>query len=188
MSLQSSFEIPPGQSPPFAIVTPDDHEAWILISTALGLACFLFFAGIRIVVRTTISHGLGPDDYLFYSAIVLAIIQSSIILAACSKGLGKTLDLVPSKSARESVQRMTYTSDLFFVLIIGLCKISVVSFLHRISRMKQHRLVFNITMGIFATWTVGAFLTMALQCNLSHPWFSIGEKCPGVVSRSQTVT
>ncbi|KAH0848528.1 hypothetical protein FOPE_02582 [Fonsecaea pedrosoi] len=184
MTSQSSITIPPGQSPPFAVVTPDDHEAYILISTAFGLACILFFAGIRTVVRTTISHGIGTDDYLFYAATALAIIQSSVVLAACSKGLGKALHLVSLESQNE-VQKMYYTSNLFFIVVIGLAKISLVSFLHRISRMKQHRLVFNIAMGVLGVWTVGAFLAVAFQCNLSHAWLTVGEKCPGITDSSK---
>ncbi|OAP62850.1 hypothetical protein AYL99_02077 [Fonsecaea erecta] len=186
MSSQSSIDVPAGQSPPFAAVTPDDHEAYILISTAFGLACFLFFAGIRTVVRTTISHGIGFDDYLFYAATVLAVIQSSVVLGACSKGLGKSLHLV-SLEAQHDIQRMTYTSNLFFILIIGLSKISIVSFLHRISRMKQHRLVFNIAMGLLGVWTLGAFLAVAFQCDLSHPWLTVNQKCPGVLRRWQVI-
>ncbi|KIW33502.1 uncharacterized protein PV07_00348 [Cladophialophora immunda] len=186
MSSQSSITVPAGQSPPFAVVTPDDHEAYILISAAFGLACIVFFASIRTVVRTTISHGIGLDDYLFYTATGLAIIQSGIVLGACSKGLGKALRLVSLESQHE-VQKMVYASNLFFMVIIGLSKISIVSFLHRISRMKQHRLVFNIAMGLLGVWTVGAFLTMAFQCDLSHPWLTVGQKCPGVLRRVQVI-
>ncbi|KIY04000.1 uncharacterized protein Z520_00692 [Fonsecaea multimorphosa CBS 102226] len=186
MSSQSSITVPAGQSPPFAVVTPDDHEAYILISTAFGLACILFFAGIRTVVRTTISHGIGLDDYLFYAGSLLAIIQSSIVLGACSKGLGKALHLV-SLERQHEIQKMTYAGNLFFIIIIGLSKISIVSFLHRISRMKQHRLVFNIAMGILGLWTVGSFLAIAFQCDLSHAWLTVNQKCPGVFRRWQVI-
>ncbi|KIW42566.1 uncharacterized protein PV06_06105 [Exophiala oligosperma] len=186
MSSPARAAIPPGQSAPFASVTPDDHAAYVLISTAFGLACFLFFGGIRTVVRVTLGNGIGFDDHLFYAATGFAIIQSSLVLGACSKGLGKSLSLV-SPEAVPGVQKMYYASNLFFILVIGLCKISVVSFLHRISRMKQHRFIFDIAMVILAIWTFGAFLTIALQCNLSHPWLTVNEKCPGVLERWQVI-
>lgn len=181
MSSEYSPVVPEGQSPPFAVVTPNDHAAWILIATALGLACFLFFGGIRTLVRGTISHGFGVDDYVLYAATALAVIQSSIILGACSKGLGKAVDLV-SPEAQDEVQKMYYTSNLFFIVAVGLSKVSVVSFLRRISRMKEHRLVFSISMGFIAAWTFGSLLGIALQCNMRHPWISIDEECPGIVS------
>jgi hypothetical protein len=139
-----------------------------LIATALGLACYLFFGGMRILVRVTISHGFDLDDYVLCAATILAIIQSSLVLGACSKGLGKSVDLV-SQEAREDVQKIYYTSNLFFILVIGLSKISVICFLGRISRMKQHRIVFNVAMGIIAAWVFGSLFAMALQCDLQTP-------------------
>lgn len=181
MSSQTGLIVPEGHSPPFATVTPDDHSAWILIATALGLACYLFFGAIRILVRVTISHGFALDDYVLCAATILAIIQSSLVLGACSKGLGKSLDLV-SPEAQEDVQKIYYTSNLFYILVIGFSKISVICFLSRISRMKQHRVVFNMAMGFIAAWTFGSFLAMALQCDLQNPWIMVGEDCSGTVS------
>jgi hypothetical protein len=136
---------------------------------------------IRVLVRTTLTNGLGIDDYLLFTATILAIIQSAIVLAASAKGLGKTIDLMPS-SAQQTVQEMYYTSNLFMLLSLGLAKISVVYFLHRISRMKQHRIVFNTAMGVIAACTIGSVFAIALQCNFHHPWFTVGENCPGIVS------
>lgn len=62
MSIQGSFVVPPGQSPPFAIVTETDHQAWIFIATAFGLCCSLLFGGIRVLVGLTAARGAGLDD------------------------------------------------------------------------------------------------------------------------------
>ncbi len=173
MSSQTEFHVPPGQYPPFAVVTPNDHTAWILIVTALGVACFLFFGSVRALVRFSFGHGFGLDDYILYSATALAIIQSSIVLGACSKGLGKALHLV-SADDQVSVQKMYYTSNLFFILALGLSKISVVCFLRRISRTNAtHKLAFNAAIALTAAWTLGSFLAVALQCNFGHPWITV---------------
>ena len=181
MSSTSSPTVPAGQYPPLAVVTPDDHEAWIVIATALGLAISLFFATIRVIVRSTLGHGFGVDDLVLGAATVFALIQSSIILGACSKGLGKALRLV-SAEAQEEVQKLYYTSNIFFLLAIGTAKISVICFLRRISRMGQHRRVFNIALGVMAAWAFGSIMAISLQCNLGHPWFSVNDNCPEVVS------
>lgn len=182
MSSQTGLVIPPGYSPPFATITPDDHAAWILIAAALGLACYLFFGIIRIVVRMTISHGFALDDYVLGAATLLAVIESSLVLGACSKGFGKSAAIL-SPEAQEQVQKIYYTSSLFYILVIGLSKISVICFLSRISRMKQHRLVFNIAMGLITAWMVGSFLAMALQCDISNPWIIENQpECSGTVS------
>ena len=62
MSRSSSFIVPAGQSPPFAVVTETDHEAWIVIATAFGLCCSLIFGAFRVFVRFTIARGAGLDD------------------------------------------------------------------------------------------------------------------------------
>lgn len=64
------FTVPPGQSAPFATVTPTDHSAWIIISTALGLSMSLPFAAIRVFIRSATKHGYGKDDYLLAAATV----------------------------------------------------------------------------------------------------------------------
>lgn len=181
MSSNSGLSVPEGQYPPFTTVTPNDHTAWILIPTAVGLTWFLFFGCLRVLVRLTFSYGFGLDDYTLHAATVLATIQSSIILGACSKGLGKAVDLV-SPGAQDKVQMMYYTSNLFFILATGVSKISVVCFLHRISQINKHRLVFNIAIGLVGAWTIGSLLATALQCNLRHPWISVDEECPDIVS------
>lgn len=182
MSSSSDFLVPDGQYPPFAVVTDYDHAAWIIIPTALGFVCTLFFAGVRILVRRAISDGSALDDYLLYGATGLAMIQSSLVLGACSNGLGKALDLI-SPAELGGLQNMYYTSNLFFIMAIGLAKISVVRLLHRISRSEQHRLVFNIATGLIGAWIVASVFALALQCDLHHPWISVDQKCPGMRAR-----
>src|SRR5271155_4676800 len=124
-SPSTGFSVPSGQNPPFAVVTDTNHTAWIIIATALGLACVLLFSCIRIFVRCTISPGVGLDDAFLAAATVslknsvvptgllgalihrptplcadhelqiVAVIQSSILLGACSDGLGKSIELLP---------------------------------------------------------------------------------------------
>ena len=132
MSSKHRLVVPEGQYPPFSVVTPDDHTAWILIATALGLVYSLFFGAIRVLVRCTISRGFGLDDYTICVATILATVQSSMILGACSKGLGESVNLI-SAQAQEQVQQMYHTSNFFLIVALGLSKISAVYFLYRIS-------------------------------------------------------
>ncbi len=107
--------VPEGQAPPFAVVTPTDHSAWIIIATAFGLSCVLLFSFIRLFIRLTIAPPFGLDDAFLGSATVcfpciryisqrclatyhhlqvISIVQSSITLYAASLGLGKSIELV----------------------------------------------------------------------------------------------
>lgn len=174
--------VPEGYSPPLSIVTPDDHEAWVLIATAIGLTCGLFFTAIRILVRLTLSRGFMGDDYSLFGATIITMIQSGLLFAACSKGLGKSLTLV-NPQTQDDVQTLTYTCNLLFILALGLAKVSVVQFLLRISRVKEHRVVFKGAIAMVSAWTIASFLAIAFQCEVSAPWKTIGRNCSNLHAR-----
>lgn len=56
------------QSPPFAVVSPNDHTAWIIIGTSIGIPIVLVFGAIRLAVRRTAN--LGLDDALIAGSTV----------------------------------------------------------------------------------------------------------------------
>jgi hypothetical protein len=64
--------VPEGYHPPFAVVSPRDHTAWIVIATTLGLVNILLFAAIRFFLRLTTTQTLGRDDALIAIATVCA--------------------------------------------------------------------------------------------------------------------
>lgn len=66
----SGFVVPPGQHPPLAVVSENDHTAWIILATAIGLSCVLIFGAVRIVVRRTISPGARLDDVFLAASTV----------------------------------------------------------------------------------------------------------------------
>lgn len=72
---------------------------------------------------------------------------------------------------------MYYASNLFFALALGLSKLSVGLLLFRLTSVRFHKLIFMGVMAFIAVWTIAAFLTSALQCDLSHPWIIIGARC-----------
>ena len=111
---------PPASSdfPRLLVVTDNDHSAWIVIATALGLACVLIFAAARTVVRYSTTSDFGLDDTVYVCSVVgdraqpiplalqldsrfcsradftgkaLTIIQSSVVLYGCSLGLGASM-------------------------------------------------------------------------------------------------
>jgi hypothetical protein len=78
-------------------------------------------------------------------------------------------------------QQLYYVSTIFLMIGLGLSKLSVVFFLLRLSPARRHKLVFYGVAGVVAAWTVASIFTLALQCNISHPWITVGERCTGVV-------
>jgi hypothetical protein len=76
---------------------------------------------------------------------------------------------------------MYYVSNLFFVVSLGLSKISVAFLILRLTPQKEHRQVFLVITSLIGAWTVASTFAVALQCNLSHPWILIQESCPRAV-------
>lgn len=66
----SDGQVPPGYSPPLAVVTHNDHGANIIITAAVGLSLILLFAGIRLVMRWGDRVGSGLDDITLVAATV----------------------------------------------------------------------------------------------------------------------
>ncbi|RMZ91502.1 hypothetical protein DV736_g1275, partial [Chaetothyriales sp. CBS 134916] len=174
--------IPEGYSPPFATLTTTDHTAWILIATALCMACFLFFCSIRVALRFTLSPGFEFDDYTCWAATGIAALQSSIVLGACAKGFGKSTNLL-SVDELDSVQKLYYASNLFFILAVGMSKISVICLLHRIWRLDGNRKALYAGMAVVGAWAISSIFAIAFQCDYSHPWTMVDEKCPGIRTR-----
>ena len=113
--------VPDGQHAPFATVSKNDHGAWIIVTTAMGLAFSMLALGARALIRQHINKGWKLDDtiltiasvgriYCFCwvvanGAKVLSWVQSSLILGACASGLGKSVTIL-SASQLAHIQRV----------------------------------------------------------------------------------
>lgn len=80
-------------------MTPDDRTAYIVIATAVGMAYLPIFSAIRYFVRRATEAGL--DDILLMCSTILALVQSGIILRACSYGLGRSAAI--TQTGREGI-------------------------------------------------------------------------------------
>ncbi|KAB8292434.1 hypothetical protein EYC80_008160 [Monilinia laxa] len=178
--------VPPGQSPPFAVVTNTDHSAWIIIATALGLACVLVFSGIKAFARGSLGKEITYDEICLAASTLISVIQSSVILGACSKGLGKSIELVPAKNQAQ-IQQMCYTSLVLFIVSLGLSKSSVVVLLGSLTPDQKHKKIFRAAIGLMVAWTISSTFAVALQCNLTYPWRTIGQRCDNALLRWQMI-
>lgn len=62
--------VPPGQSPPFEVVDDQHHGAWIIITTALGVAISLVCWLIRLYVRFALTSSFGIADWILAASSV----------------------------------------------------------------------------------------------------------------------
>jgi hypothetical protein len=74
-----------------------------------------------------------------------------------------------------------YTSNLFYVITLGLAKCSVGLFLLRLSPDKRHNLASTVILVATVVLAVASLLTVALQCDLSRPWIFINAQCSNLV-------
>lgn len=105
--------------------------------------------------------------------------RTGIRCKSCQDTAGKQES--PWWRVRLMVSQMYYVSILFFVIALGMSKLSVAFLLLRLTPQQQQRRVFQVIVALITVWTIASTVAVALQCNLSHPWILIQESCPRAV-------
>ncbi|KAJ5136810.1 hypothetical protein N7448_005364 [Penicillium atrosanguineum] len=178
--------VPPGQSPPFEVVDEYHHGAWIIITAALGLvvslACFL----IRLYVRLMLIPPFARDDFVLLGATIMAIVQSSLIFYACSRGFGTSITLLDD-SRLNQIQALIATSDIFALIIIYLSKCCVLAIYLRLTPQKPHNRASWATLALCTAWLIPAVFILLVNCELNKPWRSQGGQCLNLFKRWQFI-
>ncbi|KIW33264.1 uncharacterized protein PV07_00131 [Cladophialophora immunda] len=171
--------VPSGQYPPFAVVTDNDHRAWIIIAAAMGISFMLVALVTRVLIRKFVSLGWALDDTILTISTGVAFVQASLILSACADGLGTPIKLIsPELQAR--IEKSYYMSNLLYLCALDLSKVSTILFLRRLMAPGSNmRWYCTILVGMVPATTVVFVLAVALQCDLSHPWVIVHQKCSG---------
>ncbi|KAK4550794.1 hypothetical protein LTR36_000374 [Oleoguttula mirabilis] len=137
---------------------------------------------IRVFIRSTFGQKYGIDDGLLAIATLFAVIQEAVILGAVDKGLGKKIDLVSARHV-DGIEKSFYTGNILAILVLGLAKLSIASFILRLTPIQRQRQIIFGIVGATILWMALSVFLVALQCNLSHPWALVGEKCTGISAR-----
>ncbi|KAK4497667.1 hypothetical protein PRZ48_010320 [Zasmidium cellare] len=167
--------VPPGQTPPLAVVTESDHRAWIFIAAALGLSMTLLASGIRAFIRCGTRSLWGLDDAALGLSTLLSFLQSCLILAATSKGLGES-EVTMSGAGKQRAKKLYYASNMVYVLSLGSSRVAMVLFLRRLTPVRIHVRILTALFAAEAAWMVAIFLVVALQCGVAQPW-ALGRSC-----------
>lgn len=88
------MSLPAGYSPPAFANTPEDRGGWVVIASGVGLVFILLFASLRLYTRYPFRSRLLYDDLAIIVSTAVAIIQSALVIAAVSQGLGKTAEIL----------------------------------------------------------------------------------------------
>ncbi|KAL1589047.1 hypothetical protein WHR41_02091 [Cladosporium halotolerans] len=172
------------QYPPFAVVSETDHTAWIIIAAAIGIPIILIFGGIRLAVRQPVNIGL--DDALIGGSTLVAIVQASLVLRACSYGFGKESAQI-DRSLLTRVQELYYGSNILLLISLALSKASVAALLLRLCIEKTQKKYFTGALAFVALWGLCSIFAVALQCNLSKPAILFDGECSYVLLRWQII-
>src|SRR6266480_4820481 len=131
MASNATEGLPPGDSPPLAIITSSDHSGVVLITTALAFSFTLVSLLIRIFIRfehrnpsyddlicafaTVSQHQPNVIRPLTMFCKVFAVVQSSIVFFSVTKGFGKTISDIPPTNLipLQKVCRMADVDNMF---------------------------------------------------------------------------
>ena len=81
--------------------------------------------------------------------------------------------------------QLAYAGDILFIVTLCLSKCSVILLLAGLTRDVNHSTACKVILGISAAWGVASVFTLALRCELNHPWLTINAHCTHLVCYSK---
>jgi hypothetical protein len=98
------MSLPAGCSPPVYANIPEDRSGWAVIVGGVNLVFILLFASLRLYTRYPFGSRRRYDDVAIIVSATAAIVQSCLVIAAASEGLGKTAELL-KPGAEETTEK-----------------------------------------------------------------------------------
>lgn len=184
-SITTPVSLPSGYAPPLYTITPTDQAGTIVIVTAICLIT----AVISILVRAYVMIQSGTlrlrwDDWAVVVALLLAVIQTSVVQAEAATGLGRILpDLADHES--QHIQRLQYADQIFYLLSIWVSKLSATLFFYRLSPRPKDRMLSKAAIVLVGIGAITAVLSLCFVCDITRPWqyfASVGVICVAPVS------
>lgn len=165
-----SASIPPGQSPPFYTITSTDQAGTIVIVTAVCLVAAIVSILVRgYVLMQTGTSRLRWDDWSVGLALLLAIIQTSLVQKEAELGLGRTIQDVSDREAR-TIQQLQFADQIFYVLTVWICKVSAALFFYRLSPKRGDHRTSRYILVLVGVTGIAAILLLSFVCDISQPW------------------
>ena len=152
----------------------------------------------------------GWDNYLStYTADILcllvvqaiAVVQSSLVFYACSRGFGTSISLLKEGrldqiqpvschlnstalyqwTQAENPPKLIAASDIIALIIIYLSKCCVVAIYLRLTPQKPHNRASWATLALCTAWVIPAIFIVLVNCELNTPWRGDGGQCSDLV-------
>lgn len=106
----------------------------------------------------------------------LAIGSTVAISLAVNSGLGKRNALLQNVNI-EQIQRSTYAATIFYVLTVGVSKLSITTFLSRLACTSRHKNARILLCALVVCWTVAITIGVVFECELPRPWQVLTGRC-----------
>ncbi|KAE8146686.1 hypothetical protein BDV25DRAFT_46956 [Aspergillus avenaceus] len=178
--------VPPGYSPPFQVVDDSHHGAWIIITAALGLVVSFVSFLIRLYVRLALNPPFAYDDFVLLGATVVAVVQSSLLFAAVSRGFGTSINLLQLDQVHQ-IQTLVTISDILYLVTVYVSKCCVVGIHLRLTPLKLHNRISWATLALCTAWAIISVFIIAIDCELNRPWNTAGGQCTNLLKRWQFI-
>ncbi|KAF1818350.1 uncharacterized protein K489DRAFT_413822 [Dissoconium aciculare CBS 342.82] len=144
-------------------VVEDEHDPSGLVRIVVVL-CMIFawlVMAARIEMRRPLGKLFGLDDWAALFATVLSLAQQIVVMLDLPTSLAKKPDL--QAAVLESVGKMTYTSDLLYIITLFAAKIAVATlFLRFVASQREHALVVTLLIAGLVL-ALPAFILVAAQ-------------------------
>lgn len=85
------------ESEPFFQVTPDNHAGWVVITTVSFVVYAMLGVSAKLVYRLQLT-AMKSYDWAVILAMLLALVQSILVVNACHHGLGQHQAALPEST------------------------------------------------------------------------------------------
>ncbi|KAA6415435.1 MAG: hypothetical protein FRX48_00150 [Lasallia pustulata] len=167
----ASADLPPelsfsgngGSYPPHGTISPNNHGAYVVVTTWIMMCLTV----LSVLTRLSMRRNLGKDNIAIFIASVLLIVQSVTIHIAVNCGLGRHMASLSEKNFKDYSKAM-YTSQIIQILVLCLAKISLVLVFRLLTPSKRMQSTFQAFIIFITLWGVAAIVALALQCQQQH--------------------
>ncbi|KAH1386926.1 hypothetical protein KXV22_001851 [Aspergillus fumigatus] len=176
--------LPSGVSRPPTVDRKDNHGGLVVVITGFCLVLVLSSLAAR-TFSLCKRRVIQKDDYGFMAVVVVALSQTSLVLAQAHYGWGATEEVL-SSATEERMLKMGYASDILFIVTLGLSKITTTVFYMTLFKQKLHAVIRGLLVG-GGIWVILSVILVAVRCS-HRPWLDIDAQCSGLFQRWQAIT
>lgn len=180
-------------------IPPDENKGPMLLGCTLFTTLIaLFVVCARVYARTRIVKFLGADvrssntilpflvflnrlqptdqhpqktqDYIIILSMCLSISCQGMVIGQVAHGGGRHA-IYLAASEYQTLKKINFVSQPFFLWTVALVKVSIGLFLMRMAPARGYRVVLGAAVGFVVVYTFVCFLCLVLQCrDLAYMW------------------